>query len=142
MELSCNPNGWFSPRKFYRDKNESVHEADIEGCLLVNKYPETEYTFDNCLAAITPQFLYLIDKNDRLHIHASGKETTCYYLMVPKNLDKALQDIDYKTPFGIITFSDKTIYIGSFNHALFFEITKPEQRKELGIELVDGVRNF
>lgn len=143
LEPSCNPNGWFSPTKFYRDKDESDHKADITRSLLVNKFPETEYTFDWCLAAITPQFLYLeINKKDRMLMHASDKETTCIFLMVPKNLNPALQDIDFKTPFGIITFSDKTVYIGSANHLLYYEITFPEQREKLGIKLVDGVRGF
>ena len=123
--------------------NESDYRELIEKSSLVNKFPETEFTFDIGLAAITPQFLYLgIDENDRMHIHALDNESQCILLKVPKELNPALQNIDINTAFGIVTMQDGSVYVGSGDHALFFEITKPEQRKKLGIELVDGVRDF
>ena len=65
-------------------------------------------------------------------------------LKVPKIIknNSAFENVDINTAFGIVTMHDGSIYVGSSDHALYFEITKPEQRKELGIELVDGVRDF
>ena len=107
---------------------------------LINKDPE-EYISITELAFITRLFLYIpIDENDRIHMHIADMESQSTYLKVPKKLNPALQDVDFKSSFEIIVFEDK-VYVVSLEHWLFFEITTPEQRKELGIELVDGVRD-
>ena len=139
---------WFSPRFFYRvqenDKHYKEYESWFDKLPLVNKNPE-EYISITNLALITRQFLYIpIDENVRMHIHALNIESQSTYLKVPKKLNLALQDVDLNSSFYIMVFEDKTVYVVSFDHWLFWEITTPEQRRELGIELVkvDGVRDL
>jgi hypothetical protein len=141
------PHDWFSPRLFYRvQENEHYKEYEslIDKLPLVNKNPE-EYISRTNLALITRLFLYIpIDENIRMHIHALNLESQSTYLKVPKKLNLALQDVDLNSSFYIMVFEDKTVYVVSFDHWLFWEITTPEQRRELGIELVkvDGVRDL
>ena len=148
LEPFLNPDGWFPVRKLFRVKeefkfNESYYRKLIEKSSLVNNYPEGDFLFKTSLSVITRQFLYInIDEDDRTNMHALDKESQCILLKVPKEINSSFQDIDLKTTFGIVTMQDGSVYVGSTNHALFFEITKPEQRKKLGIELVDGVRDF
>lgn len=138
-------NDWFSPRLFYRvqktDKRYKDCESMINNLPLVKKDPEENISITE-LAFISRLFIYIpIDENDRMHMHIADIESQSTYLKVPKKLNPALQDVDLKSSFEIIVFEDK-VYVVSLEHWLFFEITTPEQRKELGIELVDGVRDF
>ena len=137
-------NDWFSPRLFYRvqktDKRYKYCESMINNLPLVNKDPEENISITE-LAFISRLFIYIpIDENDRIHMHIADIESQSTYLKVPKKLNPALQDVDLKSSFEIIVFEDK-VYVVSLEHWLFFEITTPEQRKKLGIELVDGVRD-
>jgi hypothetical protein len=148
LEPVINPGGWFPCRKLFRVKEESKYNESyfrelIEKSSLVNNYPEGDFIFKTSLSVITHQFLYvIIDEDDRTNMHASDNESLCFLLKVPKTINPAFQNVDINTTFGIVTMQDKSVYVGSTNHALFFEITTPEQRKELDIELVDGVRDF
>ena len=148
LEPFINPDGWFPVRKLFRVKeesefNESYYRKLIEKSPLVNNYPEGDFTFKISLSVITREFLYVdIDEDDRTNMHASDNESQCILLKVPKELNPALKNVDINTTFGIVTMQDKSVYIGSSNHLLYYEITFPEQREKLGIELVDGVRNL
>jgi hypothetical protein len=148
LEPFINPDRWFPNRKLFRVKeesrfNDSYYGELIEKSSLVNKYPEGDYKFDIRLSVITHNFLYVdINEDDRTNMHALDNESQCILLKVPKELNPALQDVDINTTFGIVTMQDGSVYVGSDNHALFFEITKPEQRKKLGIELVDDIIDF
>ena len=109
----------------------------------MNNYPEGDFIFKISLSVITRHFLYVdINEDDRTNMHASDNESQCILLKVPKELNPALQNVDINTTFGIVTMQDKSVYVGSSNHLLYYEITFPEQREKLGIELVDGVRDL
>ena len=148
LESFINPDGWFPVRKLFRVKeesefNESYYRKLIEKSPLVNNYPEGDFIFKISLSVITRHFLYVdINEDDRTNMHASDNESQCILLKVPKELNPALQNVDINTTFGIVTMQDKSVYVGSSNHLLYYEITFPEQREKLGIELVDGVRDL
>ncbi len=135
-----NYNSWFSQKRLYRVEKESYYKSLIEKSSLKNMCPEGEYSFEIRLAAITYDYLYIvIDEKDKEYMHASEAEFQCGLLKVPKTIHSAFQNINFQSYFGIVKLQDNTIYLGSADHLLYYEITEPEQREELGIELVDGV---
>lgn len=135
---------WFPYREFYRvsEKDEGYKKMfkKVEKNPIDFEITEPDYIGRN--------FLFIpIDDSDLARMHASKRES--HYLKVPKKLNITFQKVDTNSPFSIdtnslfdmVTFIDGTVYILDETHTLSFEITTPEQRKELGIEFVDEVRD-
>ncbi len=140
LEAFVNPDGWFAPRAFHRVQNESYYRELIKKSTLVNLFPEQEYTFNLCLAAITSAYLYLeLEETDIAKLHVSEDESHYALLKVPKSLDASFDDIDFRTSIGLAALPDGSVYLGSSDHLLYYEITTPEQRERLHVELVKGV---
>ena len=105
---------------------------DDESYKKINAYPEDEYSFTLCLAAITEDALYIWQDEGS-------------YLRVPKSLNRQLSDVHFGESVGFIPLHQghgrqkETVFLSFDDRRLYYEVTTAKQRQELGIEVVERI---
>lgn len=135
-----NSANWFTVSNFYRIKDVAYYNHLLEKYEVVNEFRKEEYKLDLCLVAMTRDYLYFaLDESDLKNLHASHLTDNNSLLKVPRSISDAYQNVTFNDAIGIVTFEDKTVYVGSSEHLLYQEITTEELRNELGVSLTDDV---
>jgi hypothetical protein len=92
----------------------------------VNEFEEYEYDFNILLAAITRDYIYVKAQSDGFY-------------KIPKTLNECLTDVTFKDEIGIITYGGNT-YLAFDTYNLFYDISTPERLAEIGVTLVDSIK--
>ena len=96
-----------------------------ERYLKINIYADEAYNFTISLAAITEDYIYIENTEN------------CYY-KIPKSLNDNLYDVSFKEKIGVVEYNNKT-YIALDDRSLYWDVTTEDNRKALGIEVVEEI---
>lgn len=128
---------WFHLQSLKRSKREHFFQSILEdeSYKKINAYPEDEYTFTLCLAAITEDALYIWQDEGS-------------YLRVPKSLNPQFSDVRFGENIGLIRLHQgrgrqkETVFLSFDDRRLYYEVTTAKQRQELGIEVVERIEHY
>lgn len=130
-EISFSPRDdrseWFSLRHLIRSSHAKYFQGLLsdESRRKINECPDADYSFDCCLAALTPGHIYM-------DCSQGG------YYKIPKSLNDVLYDVQFGDNVGVITFEGST-YIAFDDKNLYFDVTTEEKMREHGIEFVEFI---
>ena len=96
-----------------------------ERYLKINIYADEAYNFTISLAAITEDYIYIENTEN------------CYY-KIPKSLNDNLYDVSFKEKIGVVEYNNKT-YIALDDRSIYWDVTTEDNRKALGIEVVEEI---
>ena len=117
---------WFALSRLKKNQQRFFQQVvDDDRYEKVNLFQSEAYTFDESLAAIT---------EDAIYIH-NGEGA---YYKVPKSLNKELPTVHFGMTIGVLKFEDAT-YVAFDDLNLFFNISDEKKREEYGISVVGSI---
>ncbi|MBP5338909.1 MAG: hypothetical protein J6Z14_06345 [Prevotella sp.] len=120
-------NDWFSVSRLRRSSHAEYLQKliDDDSRKRVNECSDTDYSFTNCLAAITPEHIYM-------------ERSEGGYYKIPKSLNDVLYDVQIDDNAGIMRFEGLTS-VAFDDKSLYYDVTTEEKMGELGIRVVDVI---
>jgi hypothetical protein len=118
---------WFNLRRLRRSSHAKYFQEQIDDETkdVVNECPDTDYTFKLCLAALTPEHIYI-------DCPKGG------FYKIPKSLNDVLYDIQFEDYAGVVSFND-SLYIAFDDKNIYYNVTTEEKMREAGIEHTDTI---
>lgn len=120
-------NDWFRVRRLKRSSHAKYFQGllDDDARPKVNEHSDTDYSFDCCLAALTPGHIYM-------DCSEGG------YYKIPKTLNDLLYDVQIGDTVGVITF-EGAVYVAFDDKSLYYDVTTTEKMRATGIEIVEEI---
>ena len=118
---------WFSLRHLARSSHAKYFQAlfDDEKKVKINECSDADYIFTCCLAAVTPDYIYLNNPDGG-------------YYTIPKSLNDVLYDVQFGDNVGILRFKG-AVYAAFDDKTLYYDVTTEGKMREKGIEVADVI---
>lgn len=127
------------PARLFRVKDDAVYMAKLDRYPIRNMFPEDEYHLFFRGFAVTNDFLYVALSDEDCRKMSVVPTERQLFLKVPKSLDENLLYLTLSDGWGMCDFVQGDIYFAVPNSLLFYKVTRVEDRKNLGVEVVDTI---
>ncbi|MCQ2208272.1 MAG: hypothetical protein MJZ02_08660 [Paludibacteraceae bacterium] len=121
--------GWFPQRSFLRVANDADYVKSLKDLQIEEAYGSDNYRLEINLCAITYDAIYLQIPD----FVSSALDEKGRFLMVPKALDAALEDVRIGDLVGLSLFADGTLYFTIPSGMVYYKVNTKEERETLGM---------
>ncbi len=122
------------PDALYRIDDDTIYQERLNHLSIRNAYEAADYQLQLSSYAITNEALLAYAGEDECK--KMGLEERECLVKIPKTLDENLERLTLYDNWGLCNFLQGELYFAVPDSMLYYPITTPEQRDNLGIEII------